>query len=50
MGRIEALIVLPVAAFHLPIVAGRKGTDQLVADAVFLQTFLKKSGLVPDGW
>ena len=49
MGRVEALIVLPVAAFHLPIVPGRIGTDQLVADAVLLQTFLKKSGFVPMG-
>lgn len=49
MCRVEALIVLPVTAFHLPIVTGRKGTDQLVADAVLLQTFLKKSGFVPMG-
>ena len=49
MGRVETLIVLPVTAFHLPIVSRRKGTDQLVADAVLLQTFLKKSGFVTMG-
>ena len=49
MGRVEALIVLPVAAFHLPVVSRRIGTDQLVADAVLLQTFLKKSGFVTMG-
>ena len=49
MGRVEALIVLPVTAFHLSIVSRRKGTDQLVADAVLLQTFLKKSGFVTMG-
>ena len=32
MGRIEAFLVLTVAAFHLAVVAGCVGTDELVAD------------------
>lgn len=49
MGYVEVLIVLSVIALHLPIVTERKGTDQLVTDAVFFQTFLKMSGFVPMG-
>lgn len=40
MGEIEALLGLPVAALHLAVVAGRIGTDELMAD-----TELSGSGL-----
>ena len=49
MGRIEALIILSVAAFHLPIMPWGKGPDDFVADPVYFQTFLEKSGLLPVG-
>ena len=32
VAGIEALLVLPVAALHFPVVAGGVGTDELVAD------------------
>lgn len=49
MGCIEALIILSVAAFYLPIMPWGKGTDDLVADPVHFQAFLEKSGLLPVG-
>lgn len=42
MGCIEPLIVLPVAALHLSIVARSKGADDFVADAMQFQVFLKE--------
>lgn len=45
MCRIEVLIVLLVAAFHLPIMPGSKGTDDFVADPVHFQVLLKESRL-----
>ena len=30
---VEPLLILAVAAFHLPVVAGRVGADQLVPDS-----------------
>jgi len=47
MGGIEPLIVLPVAALHLAVMPRGIGADYLVADAMLLQTHLKKGGLVP---
>lgn len=49
MGGIEALIVLPVAAFHFPIVPRGKRPDQLMSDAVLLQVHLEEGRLVPVG-
>lgn len=49
MGCVEAFVVLPVAAFHLPVMSRRIGTDQFVPDPVLFQMHLKKSGLVPVG-
>ncbi len=33
MAGVEAFLVLPVAALHFAVVAGRIGTDQLMADS-----------------
>ena len=33
VGSVEALVVLPVTAFHFAVVPGRIGADELVADA-----------------
>lgn len=44
MGSVEPLVVLPVAALYLAVVPGCKGSDDLVADAVGLQMFLKERG------
>lgn len=49
MSGIEALIVFPVAAFHLAIVPGHKRPDQLVADTMAFQMYLEQGGLVPVG-
>ena len=49
MGRIETLIILSVAAFHLPVIPWGKGTDDFVEDPVHFQAFLEKSGLLPVG-
>ena len=43
MRRVEALIVLSVTSFHLTIMSGRKGTDQLVPDSMLHETNLKNS-------
>ena len=40
MARVKPLLVLAVAALHLAVVAGRIGTDELMAD-----TELSGSGL-----
>ena len=44
---IKALLVLPVAAFHLAIVAGCVGTDELVADTQLSGGGFKESRQVP---
>lgn len=49
MGSIEAFIVLPVAALHFAIVPRRIRPDQLMADAMPFQMFLKQGGLVSVG-
>ena len=45
VGRIEPLIILPVASFHLPVVAWGKGADEFVADPVEFQMFLEQGRL-----
>ena len=47
MGGIEPLVILPMAAFHLPVMSWCKGPDHLVADAVTLKMHLEQGGLVP---
>ena len=49
MGCVEPFIVLPVAAFHLPIVTGSLGPNDFVADPVHFQVFLEKGGFFPMG-
>ena len=49
MGCIETLVILSVAAFHLPVMPWGKGADDFVADPVHFQAFLEKSGLLPVG-
>ena len=46
MGGIKALIVLPVAAFHLAIVSGCIGTYQFMPYPMFLKAKLEKGGPV----
>lgn len=38
-----------MAAFYLPVMPWGKGTDDFVADPVYFQVFLEKSGLLPAG-
>ncbi len=45
----EPFVVLPVAALHLPVVPGGKGSNQLVPDSVPFQAYLEEGGLVPVG-
>lgn len=42
MSGIEPLVILPVAAFHLAVVPGSKGPDDLVTNAVGLQMLLEQ--------
>lgn len=42
MGCIETLVILSVAAFHLPVMPWGKGADDFVADPVHFQAFLEK--------
>ena len=42
VAGVKAFLVLPVAALHLAVVAGRVGTDELVADTQFPGCFLEK--------
>lgn len=49
MGGIETLIVLPVAAFHFPVVPWSKGPDQFMPIAMLRQVCLEKGKLVPVG-
>ena len=46
MGGIKALIVLPVAAFHLAVVPGCIGTYQFMSYPMFLKAKLEKGGPV----
>ena len=47
VGGIEALLVLPVAALHLAVMAGRVGADELMADTQLGCGGLKESGQIP---
>ena len=47
MCGIEPFIVLPVAAFYLPVVPGCIGTNDFVTNPVHFQVFLEESGLFP---
>lgn len=47
MGRIETLIILPMAALHLSVMPWGKRTDEFVTYPVHFQMFLEKSGLLP---
>lgn len=47
VGCIKTLIILSVAAFHLPVMLWSKGTDDFVTDSVHFQVFLEKSRLLP---
>lgn len=42
MRGIEALVVLPVAAFHLPIMSGSIRADKFMADSILFQSGLKE--------
>lgn len=42
VAGVKAFLVLPVAAFHLSVVAWRVGTDELVPDPQLLSGGLKK--------
>ncbi len=41
MAGVEAFLVLPMAALHFSVVAGRIGTDQLVTDSQISGSTLK---------
>ena len=41
MTGIEFFVILPVAAFHLAVVPGSEGADQLMADAQLIKCVLK---------
>ena len=43
MHCVKTLIILPVAAFHLPIMPQRKRPDDLVTDPVHFQMHLEES-------
>ena len=47
VGGIEALLILPVAALHLAVVAGRIGANELVADTQLSGSGLKEGGQIP---
>lgn len=49
MSGIEPFIVFPMAAFHFPVMSGRIRPDQLVADAVAFQMYLKEGRLISVG-
>lgn len=49
MRGIEALIVLSVAALHLPVMPWRIGADHFMPYPMFLQAFLKKGWFIPVG-
>lgn len=47
MGGIESLVILPVAAFHFPIMSGCVRADYFMPYPMFLQTFLEKGQFIP---
>ena len=47
MTGVKALLVLPVAALDLPVVARRIGTDKLVSDTELCSGGLKQGGKIP---
>ena len=47
VAGVEALLILPVAAFHLAVVAWGIGADQFVTDAQFSGCFLEQGGQGP---
>ena len=47
VGRIEAFLILPVAAFHLAVVAWCIGADQLVPDTQLGGSGFKQGGEIP---
>ena len=49
MGRIEALLIVPVTAFDLAVVAWSVGTNELVPDAELKGGVLKQSRNIPFG-
>lgn len=49
VGSVKPFIVLSVAPFHLPVVPWRVWPDQLMSDAILLQTHLEKGRLVSVG-
>lgn len=49
MGCVKTLIILPVAALHLLVVAGRNGADDLMPYPLCFQTLLEEGWLVPVG-
>lgn len=44
MGCIKAFIVLPMAAFYLPIMPGSEGAYDFVSNPAYFQVFLEESG------
>ena len=49
MGGIKPLIILAMAPFHLPIVSGRKRSNDLVPDTMLFQMVLEHGGFIPVG-
>lgn len=47
MDRIETLIILPMAAFHLSVMPWSKRTNDFVTDPVHFQMFLEMHRLLP---
>lgn len=47
VGRIETLLILPVAALYLAVVSGRIGANQLVPDTQLGSGDLKQGGQIP---
>ena len=47
VAGVKASLVLPVAALHFSVVAGRVGTDEFVADAQPGSGGLKEGGQIP---
>ena len=49
MGSIKTLIILPMAALHLPVMPGCKRANDFMPYAMCFQMFLEKGGLIPVG-
>ena len=47
VGRIETLLILPVATLHLAVVSWRVGTDEFMPDAQLGSGDLKQGGQIP---